>query len=115
MPRIFRCCGLRSDPLKTGYKIFDSLQGAWEALRDRSRLPVRHANQLPHDVADIRTGRLRVARTVQVVQTMRAGRAIFAARKIQKRKRSPTVGSILLRWRKPKANPLFTCENMSPK
>jgi hypothetical protein len=28
-----------------------------------------------------------------------------AAVRFQKRKRSPTVGSILLRWRKPKANP----------
>jgi hypothetical protein len=40
---------------------------------------------------------------------------IFAAWRIQKRKRNPTVGSMLLRWRKPKANPLFTCENMTPK
>src|SRR5882672_5115008 len=27
----------------------------------------------------------------------------------QKRNRSPTVGAILLRWRKPEANPPFTC------
>ena len=40
---------------------------------------------------------------------------IFAAWTIQKRKRNPMVGSMLLRWRKPKANPLFTCENMNPK
>jgi len=32
----------------------------------------------------------------------------------QKRKRNPTVGSMLLRSRKPLANPLFTCENISP-
>ena|ERR1700724_760300 len=40
---------------------------------------------------------------------------IFAAWMIQKRKRNPTVGSMLLRWRKPKANPPFTCVNMTPK
>src|SRR5882724_1238576 len=27
----------------------------------------------------------------------------------QKRNRNPTVGAMLLRWRKPKANPPFTC------
>src|ERR1700704_6218429 len=32
----------------------------------------------------------------------------------QKRKRNPTVGAMLLRWRKPKANPPFTCVNMIP-
>jgi len=34
--------------------------------------------------------------------------------KFQKRKRNPTVGSMLLRWRKPLANPPFTRENMRP-
>jgi hypothetical protein len=33
----------------------------------------------------------------------------------QKRKRNPAVGAMLLRWRKPKANPPFTCVNMTPK
>src|SRR6266481_6218478 len=32
----------------------------------------------------------------------------------QKRNRNPTVGAMLLRWRKPKANPPFTCVNMIP-
>jgi hypothetical protein len=32
----------------------------------------------------------------------------------QKRNRNPTVGAMLLRWRKPKANPPFTCVNMTP-
>jgi hypothetical protein len=32
----------------------------------------------------------------------------------QKRKRNPTVGAMLLRWRKPEANPPFTCVNMIP-
>jgi hypothetical protein len=32
----------------------------------------------------------------------------------QKRKRSPTVGSIVLRLRKPFAKPPLTCENMMP-
>ena len=40
---------------------------------------------------------------------------IFAAWRIQKRKRNPAVGAMLLRWRKPKANPPFTCVNMTPK
>jgi hypothetical protein len=40
-------------------------------------------------------------------------RHIFAAWRIQKRKRNPAVGS--MRWRKPESNPLFTCENMKPK
>jgi hypothetical protein len=33
---------------------------------------------------------------------------------LQKRKRNPTVGAMLLRWRKPLANPPFTCVNMMP-
>jgi hypothetical protein len=37
-----------------------------------------------------------------------------AAASFQKRKRKPTVGSMLLRWKKLFANPLFTCENMKP-
>ena len=32
----------------------------------------------------------------------------------QKRNRNPTVGAMLLRWRKPKAKPPFTCVNMIP-
>jgi hypothetical protein len=32
----------------------------------------------------------------------------------QKRNRNPTVGAMLLRWRKPEANPPFTCVNMIP-
>src|ERR1700736_1804731 len=32
----------------------------------------------------------------------------------QKRKRRPTVGSTVLRWRKPFASPPLTCENISP-
>jgi hypothetical protein len=32
----------------------------------------------------------------------------------QNRNRSPTVGAMLLRWRKPKARPPFTCVNMIP-
>jgi hypothetical protein len=32
----------------------------------------------------------------------------------QKRNRNPTVGAMLLRWRKPNANPPFTCVNMIP-
>ena|SRR5882724_9454660 len=32
----------------------------------------------------------------------------------QKRKRNPTVGAMLLRWRKPEANPPFTCVNIIP-
>ena len=55
-------------------------------------------------------------------ERMRAGRAvsmltssqIVAAARFQKRKRNPTVGSMLLRWKKLFANPLFTCENMKP-
>jgi hypothetical protein len=39
---------------------------------------------------------------------------IFAASRFQKRKRNPAVGAMLLRWRKPKANPPFTCVNMTP-
>jgi hypothetical protein len=39
----------------------------------------------------------------------------FAAWRIQKRKRNPAVGAMLLRRRKPKANPPFTCVNMTPK
>jgi hypothetical protein len=41
-----------------------------------------------------------------------AHRAVVAS--FQKRKRNPTVGAMLLRWRKPKANPPFTCVNMIP-
>jgi hypothetical protein len=37
-----------------------------------------------------------------------------AVSRLQNRKRNPTVGSMLLRWRKLFANPLFTCENMKP-
>jgi hypothetical protein len=37
-----------------------------------------------------------------------------SARLTQNRKRSPTVGSIVLRLRKPFAIPLLTCENMNP-
>jgi hypothetical protein len=33
----------------------------------------------------------------------------------QKRNRNPTVGAMLLRWRKPEANPPFTCVNMTPR
>ena len=33
----------------------------------------------------------------------------------QKRKRTPSVGSILLCLRKPEASPPFTCENIAPK
>jgi hypothetical protein len=36
------------------------------------------------------------------------------AASLQKRNRSPTVGAMLLRWRKPEANPPFTCVNMIP-
>ncbi|MEH2545072.1 hypothetical protein V1283_001717 [Bradyrhizobium sp. AZCC 2262] len=32
----------------------------------------------------------------------------------QKRNHNPTVGAMLLRWRKPKAKPPFTCVNMIP-
>jgi transposase len=32
---------------KTGYKIFDRYKHGLEALSDRSRRPVRYANQLP--------------------------------------------------------------------
>ena len=32
----------------------------------------------------------------------------------QKRNRNPTVGAMLLRWRKPEANPPFTCVNIIP-
>ena len=32
----------------------------------------------------------------------------------QKRNRNPAVGAMLLRWRKPEANPPFTCVNMIP-
>ena len=32
----------------------------------------------------------------------------------QKRNRNPTVGAMLLRWRKPDANPPLTCVNMIP-
>jgi len=39
----------------------------------------------------------------------------MAACRVQKRKRNPAVGAKLLRWRKPKANPPFTCENMNPR
>jgi hypothetical protein len=39
---------------------------------------------------------------------------IARGRAFQKRNRSPTVGAMLLRWRKPKANPPFTCVNMIP-
>ena len=33
---------------------------------------------------------------------------------LQKRNRNPTVGAMLLCWRKPEANPPFTCVNMIP-
>jgi hypothetical protein len=39
---------------------------------------------------------------------------VCAITSFQNRKRIPTVGAMLLRWRKPKANPLFTCVNMIP-
>ena len=32
----------------------------------------------------------------------------------QKRNRNPTVGAMLLCWRKPEAKPPFTCVNMIP-
>ena len=38
----------------------------------------------------------------------------IGAASFQKRKRNPAVGAMLLRWRKPKANPPFTCVNMIP-
>jgi hypothetical protein len=39
-------------------------------------------------------------------------RAVVAS--FQKRNRNPTVGAMLLRWRKPEAKPPFTCVNMIP-
>jgi hypothetical protein len=53
------------------------------------------------------------------LERMQAGRGadVFPdrrSREVQKRKRNPTVGSMLLRWKKLFANPLFTCENMKP-
>ena len=44
-----------------------------------------------------------------------AGYCAYALTSVQNRRRNPTVGSTLLRWRKPKANPPFTCVNITPK
>src|SRR5882762_10901115 len=41
-----------------------------------------------------------------------AHRSVVAG--FQKRKRNPAVGAMLLCWRKPEANPPFTCVNMIP-
>jgi hypothetical protein len=93
------------------------LAGRARGRRSRSQ----HAAPAPRSAT--RRGRIR-ARHDGVVRSLtpefarvwksRADDAIVLAARFQKRKRNPTVGSMLLRWKKLFANPLFTCENMKP-
>ncbi|MEH2568322.1 hypothetical protein V1289_007949 [Bradyrhizobium sp. AZCC 2289] len=58
------------------------------------------------------------SRSIPVVGRLQRRRPKHSHRSVvagfQKRNRNPTVGAMLLRWRKPKANPPFTCVNMIP-
>src|SRR5882672_1008987 len=56
--------------------------------------------------------RLRSEDRVRAAVRSTAHRSVVAS--FQKRNRNPTVGAMLLCWRKPEANPPFTCVNMIP-
>jgi hypothetical protein len=93
----------------------------------RSRHVLLARTELARDVHDVAGGK-GIRRAVDdairrrgSAQDLELGSEISAQRHgsrtrvmFQKRKRNPTVGSKLLRWRKPEANPPFTCENMAP-
>ena len=112
---------------KTGRPVKFELMDTPAVVRrvDHSESPVAWTSPpaAPAPRSATRRGRIR-ARHDGVVRSLtpefarvwksRADDAIVLAARFQKLKRNPAVGATLSRWRKPKANPPFTCVNMTP-